>query len=412
MIDARTFAAHLAALARLPDPEDRTASRLLGSVVLDWTQLALSADPRFELDATTLSVAGCVALLPAPWIEALRGLRTGLAAHGASGVRLSGVVDRGAVLALFRAVRTLPPDASREDLQRWLIENGAAALEVLPTAPDGPASDRGALLALARAWSSFVAAAEGAGTGVDATIRTFIERAAYAPEALPVVLALEAPRPARRAVCVSAWALAAGLRLGLDRGSLFDLVTAGLAWGALAPGPSAEAVIGAYASRVGATPSLTDARVTLTLWALHPRGPRQPHLFARMLTLADALDARLRADGPLRLAPEDAVARFQSEATSPGDADLVAAFVATVGRWPVGTLALLDTGDLAVVCRGPADPAQPAHPVVRVVVDRGGAVLVGGPLVDLSRPARARARIVASADPARFGIDVTGAVLG
>jgi hypothetical protein len=73
---------------------------------------------------------------------------------------------------------------------------------------------------------------------------------------------------------------------------------------------------------------------------------------------------------------------------------------------------VLDSGEVGIVCRPPASGDQVARPVVRVVVDRAGALLGGGPVLDLAQPARARARIIATVDPVRLGLSVADAVLG
>ncbi len=410
MTDAPAFAAHLAALARVPDPEDRAATRLLGAVVLDWTQLALTSDPRFELDGSTLWMGNTAVPLPAPWREALRGLEGALRAHGVGGVRLVGPVDRGAVLALLRGARALPPSAPRDELQRWVAGHGGAAVQLLPPRPAMAREPRGALLAAVRTWSAFAAASEGDRAALAGPLRALVERVESDARALPVVLAFAGPRPHRRGACVATLALLVGARLGLGRAGLADLATAALDAATLPPVVDADAVARLVERRVPGRLGRTDARSVATLWGLRPERSRHPHLFARIVALAEDFDATARGDGPRRAAPDEAVTRLQ--ASHRHDAALVNLLVGAIGRWPVGTSVLLDTGEVAVVCRPPATHEQAARPVVRVVVDRTGALLAGGPLVDLAAPEKSRARVLASVDAERLGIDVARAVLG
>ncbi|MDP2312496.1 MAG: hypothetical protein Q8P41_06285, partial [Pseudomonadota bacterium] len=244
-----------------------------------------------------------------------------------------------------------------------------------------------------------------------------VDRGVQEPRALPVVLPFMGPRSRRRPVAVATLALVLGLRLGLPRGALADLVLAALAATALPPGADPETVARAIAGRArSGRLCQTDARVVLTLWGLGASADRtsgrHPHLYARIVSLVDEADGMLRADGPDRLLPDEAIARLQAHAARRHDSALVEALVSCVGRYPVGSTLVLDSGEVAVVCRAPATPAHVARPVVRVVVDRAGVILGGGPLVDLALPARAQARIIATVDPTRLDIPLAEAVLG
>lgn len=408
------FAAHLAALARVTDPDDRAAGRLLGAVVLDWTQLALSPDPRFELDGATLWVSGEPVALPAPWRDALRGLEAALRAHGVGGVRLAGPVDRGAVLAFLKGPRSVSPAASTDELQRWVAGHGGASVHLLPPRPAIARDLRASLLTTARVWSDLAARAEAAADdgrpseGRAAAIRALVDRGEADPRALAAVLAFAGPRPERRAACLAALSLLVGMRLGLHRGVLADLVGAALDAAALPAGADAGAIARAVERRVADGFGRADARAIVTLWAARGDRPRAAHLFARVVALADEYDALRR--GTERVAGDEAITRLQ--ASRRHEPALIDALVAAVGRWPVGSAVLLDTGEVAVVCRAPASPEQVGRPIVRVVVDRAGALVAGGPFVDLSAPDRARSRVVAGVEADRLGVDVARAVLG
>jgi hypothetical protein len=418
---ATAFAAHLAALARAPEPDDRVVSRVLGDVVQDWTALAASATPTFELDGATLWVGTTAVALPSSWRDALAPLEAALRSHGVGGVQIGAPVDRGTVRALLRGVRALPAHAQREELQRWLLAHGGASLSLMTPRPPTGHDARAALRPVFEAWATFAGAADRplsdphAAPPLKAALRSLVDRARQEPRALPVVLALAGPGASRRAVAVVTLALIVGLRLGLPRAALFDLALTALEVAHLPPGFDAEEAARVAARRATRGVGQTDARVLCTLWGLSAdtgRGAGWPHLFGRIVSLALQAEGLLRGDDPARLLPDEAVARLQSEVGRAHDGALVEALVSSIGRYPVGSTLVLDSGEVGIVCRPPASGDQVARPVVRVVVDRAGALLGGGPVLDLAQPARARARIIATVDPVRLGLSVADAVLG
>ncbi|MES2642542.1 MAG: hypothetical protein V4850_23865 [Myxococcota bacterium] len=417
------FAAHLAALARAPDPEDRAVKGLLTAVVQDWSLLAAARTPSFELDGAVLWVRGVAVPLPAPWRAALAGLDGALRAHGVGGARLVGPVDSASVLALLRGARAVPQGAPREVLQQWVTTHGGSAVSLLPPRPAMARDGRDTLRAVFQAWTTLGVAAEHSPAGelpatptVEAAVRALVDRGLQDPRTLPVVLAFAGPRSQQRPLAVATLALILGIRLGLPRGALSDLVLAALEVASLPPAPDLDTVARRIAARATDHLGRTDARVVLTLWGAGAAADRAPArhlpLFGRIVALADDADALLRADGQGRLLPDEAIARLQAHAGRRHDGALVDALVSCLGRYPVGSVIVLDSGEVAVVCRAPASAEQVGRPVVRVVVDRSGAMLGGGPFVDLAQPARSRARIVATVDPARLGLSVADAVLG
>ncbi len=418
---SHTFAAHLAALACVPDPDGRAVSRLLGVVVQEWSDLAASRAPTFELDGATLWVGETPVRLLPPWRVALAGLEAALRSHGVGGVRLNAPVDRGVVLALLRGPRVVSPSAPRDELQRWLAAHGGGPLTLLPPRPPPAPDSRAPLRPVLHAWAAFVAAVDAPRTAgavppprLLGALRAFVDEGIREPRALPVALAFAGPRSERRPAAVAALALILGLRLGIPRGALADLVLAAVEATTLPPRPGPDAVARVLARRTTGSLGLPDARLAVTLWGLASidrAPPRAPHLHARILALADEADALLRAEGPGRLLPDEGIARLQANGGRRADTPLVDALVSCLGRYPVGSAIVLDTGEVGIVCRAPASAEHVGRPVVRVVVDRTGTLLGGGPLLDLAQPARARTRIVATVDPARLGIGLAEAVL-
>jgi hypothetical protein len=79
-----------------------------------------------------------------------------------------------------------------------------------------------------------------------------------------------------------------------------------------------------------------------------------------------------------------------------------------MGIYPVGTLVILDTFELAVVFAANPDPREIHRPVVKLISDASGNRL-DGRLVDLSErdpgTGEPRRTIVKVTEPERYGID-------
>ncbi|MGB4066232.1 MAG: HD-GYP domain-containing protein [Azonexus sp.] len=108
-------------------------------------------------------------------------------------------------------------------------------------------------------------------------------------------------------------------------------------------------------------------------------------LAGRMAAIVDTYDA-MTSDRPYRAAmsPSHTLRQLYDEAGFQYDPTLVAAFVKTVGIYPVGTLVLLESGHLAVVEQLHAE--NMLTPVVRVIYHTGRQQYVTTPVdVDLSR---------------------------
>ena len=109
-------------------------------------------------------------------------------------------------------------------------------------------------------------------------------------------------------------------------------------------------------------------------------------LASRVIAIADCYDAMTSARVYRRepLAPP-AVLRFMlGKAGTFFEPSLLKYFVTCIGIIPIGTMVLLDTGELAVVLRPAAAKVHAERPVVRIICDAGGAPLVPALEVDLS----------------------------
>jgi HD-GYP domain-containing protein (c-di-GMP phosphodiesterase class II) len=105
----------------------------------------------------------------------------------------------------------------------------------------------------------------------------------------------------------------------------------------------------------------------------------------RMAAIVDTYDAMTSAR-PYRaaVAPSHALRQLYDEGGTQYDPALVAAFIKTVGIYPVGTLVLLESGHLAVVEQ--LHPENMLTPIVRVIYHTGRRQYVTEPVeVDLAR---------------------------
>jgi len=132
------------------------------------------------------------------------------------------------------------------------------------------------------------------------------------------------------------------------------------------------------------------------------------HAFSRIVAVADAFDAMTtrRAYRAART-PDEAMRELTRYSGERYDPDVVRAFRAVLGVYPLGTLLRLDTGEAGLVFH--VDPSRPATPLVKLVLGPDGASLADGEIVDLSETGpdgAPRRKVVGSDDPQRLGIHV------
>jgi putative nucleotidyltransferase with HDIG domain len=127
-----------------------------------------------------------------------------------------------------------------------------------------------------------------------------------------------------------------------------------------------------------------------------------PHPLSRIVQVAEFYDAAThsRRTDHRPMLPAEAMAFVASRAGEIFDPDAAHIFVRAVGRYPVGSVVELDSGELAVVLR-PSE-RDPSRPVVKVVQDRSGDD-VPARTINLDESAR---RIVRSLDPTETSVDV------
>jgi hypothetical protein len=92
------------------------------------------------------------------------------------------------------------------------------------------------------------------------------------------------------------------------------------------------------------------------------------------------------------------------------DQIVVKAFINLLGIYPVGTLVVLDTFELAIVISANPRPDSLSRPLVKIVSDAHGNTLHPAPEVDLAQPdgnGDYPRTIIKTADPDRYGIRVS-----
>ena len=85
------------------------------------------------------------------------------------------------------------------------------------------------------------------------------------------------------------------------------------------------------------------------------------------------------------------------------------AFITLLGIYPVGTLVVLDTFELAIVHSANPNPEAISRPIVRIVSDERGNVAYPGRNVDLTEMDADGAfvrTIIKTENPDRYGINV------
>jgi HD-GYP domain-containing protein (c-di-GMP phosphodiesterase class II) len=146
----------------------------------------------------------------------------------------------------------------------------------------------------------------------------------------------------------------------------------------------------------------------------YPRSvrPRTPTLFSRIVAVADGFDAATsKRSYQSQPWPPDQVLREMRDNPARGfDPMVVKAFISMTGIYPVGSVVILDTFELAVVCAPNPRPELLHQPVVRIIYDSMGVPVEPARTVDLSEvdagTGKARRTIIKTTDPDRYGINV------
>jgi HD-GYP domain-containing protein (c-di-GMP phosphodiesterase class II) len=128
-----------------------------------------------------------------------------------------------------------------------------------------------------------------------------------------------------------------------------------------------------------------------------------PHPLSRIVQVAEFYDAatHTRRAGHRPMLPAEATAFIASRAGELFDPDVAQVFIRAVGRYPVGSIVELDSGEVGVVLR--VSERDPFRPVVRIVRGRS---TDDAPPPTVHLDEAAGLRIVRPLDPHEAAIDV------
>jgi len=143
------------------------------------------------------------------------------------------------------------------------------------------------------------------------------------------------------------------------------------------------------------------------------RRPRNPALFSRIVAVADSFDAgtSIRSYQYEPNPPDLVLAEMRDNPKRGQDPILVKALINATGVYPIGTLVILDSMEMAVVSGVNRELDKLHQPVVKVISDSMGVPLAEPVTLDLSAvdpetgmPARS---IIKTTDPQKYGVQVS-----
>ncbi len=137
--------------------------------------------------------------------------------------------------------------------------------------------------------------------------------------------------------------------------------------------------------------------------------PRQVSLLSRIVSIADGYDAATsrRVYKTEALAPSAVLEEMRDNPRRGLDQVLVKAFINLLGIYPVGTLVVLDTFELAIVSAANPNPEALSRPKIKIISDAQGNRISPPLQVDLAVPeagGQYARTIIKTADPERYGI--------
>jgi HD-GYP domain-containing protein (c-di-GMP phosphodiesterase class II) len=142
-----------------------------------------------------------------------------------------------------------------------------------------------------------------------------------------------------------------------------------------------------------------------------PVRPRAQSIFGKIVAVADGFDAATtrRAYQTVPLSPAGVLAGMRDNPRRGMDGVIVKGFINLLGIYPVGTLVVLDTFELAIVHSVHPRSEAISRPIVRIVSDDRGNVQYPGELVDLTEQNAQGAfirTIIKTENPDRYGINI------
>jgi HD-GYP domain-containing protein (c-di-GMP phosphodiesterase class II) len=138
---------------------------------------------------------------------------------------------------------------------------------------------------------------------------------------------------------------------------------------------------------------------------------RTVSVLSKIVSIADGYDAATsrRAYMTEALAPSAVLEEMRDNPRRGLDPVLVKAFINLLGIYPVGTLVVLDTFELAIVSAANPNPEALSRPIIKIISDANGNAIRPATQVDLAVPdagGQFSRTIIKTADPDRYGIVV------
>jgi HD-GYP domain-containing protein (c-di-GMP phosphodiesterase class II) len=142
-----------------------------------------------------------------------------------------------------------------------------------------------------------------------------------------------------------------------------------------------------------------------------PVRPRAMSMTSKIVAVADGYDAATtrRAYQSTPYPPSAVLQEMRDNPRRGMDQIVVKAFINLLGIYPVGTLVVLDTFELAVVAAANSRQDALSRPIVKIVSDAQGNMLHPAPEIDLAIPdanGDYPRTIIKTADPDRYGINI------
>ncbi len=143
----------------------------------------------------------------------------------------------------------------------------------------------------------------------------------------------------------------------------------------------------------------------------YPRYVRKSraNLFSRIVKIVDYFDAitTKRVYRPTPLPREVALSEMSQKSGDEFDSLLLRVFINMIGAYPVGSMVVLDSGEVGIVFEANPHPAFHARPKVKIIADTSGR-MVDGEVVDLSdidrETTKFKRTVVKCLDPEKYGI--------
>ena len=138
------------------------------------------------------------------------------------------------------------------------------------------------------------------------------------------------------------------------------------------------------------------------------------HIFTRIFSVCETYDALTTTTAWREgLLPDEALSVMLQQSGVTLDPALVTHLINMLGRYPLGSVLLLSTGEVCVVFSTPVEAENVLRPVVKILIDSSGSPVPSGMIVDLrerDEVGRYLRNIQKTVDPDSIGVDLNRAL--